>query len=318
MFGLDYPVMSAPMGGHSGGGLAGAVSSAGCLGSFGGMGPGLGPGWITQQVVALRAATQRPFAIGFITPFLDFAAPLLDEALEQHPDAVCLSFSAPGAWADRIRDAGAKLICQVQDLDDADMAVDSGADVLVAQGTEAGGHTGSMSLLPLLASVVERHPDTPVLAAGGIGDGPTMAAAMVAGADGVMMGTVFLATVEATEVDDTYKELIVASDGTDTVLTDVYDIVGGYPFPPSISDRMRVNRFNTEWAGREDELRSRREEFQAHVSTDGPFDPEVHAARYGQAAGFVDQIRPAADVIQALVEQAETVLRTRPGKLRSG
>jgi nitronate monooxygenase len=317
MFGLDHPVMSAPMAGHSGGGLAGAVSGAGGLGSFGGMGPGLGPGWITEQVADLRSITERPFAIGFITPFLDFAAPLLDEALGQHPDAICLSFAAPGAWADRVRDAGAKLICQVQDLDGADVAVESGADVLIAQGTEAGGHTGSMSLLPLLASVVDRHPQIPVLAAGGIGDGRTMAAAMVAGADGVMMGTAFLATVEATEVDDTYKELIVASDGADTVLTDVYDIVGGYPFPSSISDRMRVNRFNTEWAGREEELRARREEFRAHVSASGPFDPEVHAARYGQGAGFVHGIRPAAAVLRAVVESAEAVLRDRPATLLS-
>ena len=140
MFGLEHPVMSAPMGGHSGGGLAGAVSHAGGLGSFGGMGPGLGPGWITEQVADLRSITDRPFAIGFITPFLDFAAPLLDEALDQRPAAVCLSFSDPSAWAERIRDAGAKLICQVQDLDGADLAVDSGAQVLVAQGTEAGGH----------------------------------------------------------------------------------------------------------------------------------------------------------------------------------
>ena len=317
MFGLDHPVMSAPMGGHSGGGLAGAVSHAGGLGSFGGMGPGLGPGWITEQVADLRSITDRPFAIGFITPFLDFAAPLLDEALGQRPAAVCLSFSDPSAWAERIRDAGAKLICQVQDLDGADLAVDSGAHVLVAQGTEAGGHTGSMSLLPLLASIVDRYPEIPVLAAGGIGDGATMAAALVAGADGVMMGTAFLATVEATEVDDRYKELIVASDGTDTALTDVYDIVGGYPFPPSISDRMRINRFNTEWAGREEELRARREEFQAHVSTGVPFDPDLHAARYGPAARFVDQIRPAAVVVQAVVEQAETILRSRPASLLS-
>jgi nitronate monooxygenase len=305
------------MGGHSGGGLAGAVSRAGGLGSFGGMGPGLGPGWITKEVAGLRSITDRPFAIGFITPFLDFAAPLFDEALEQRPDAVCLSFSAPGSWAERVRDAGAKLICQVQDLDGAASAAAAGADVLVAQGTEAGGHTGSMSTLPLLASLVDRHGEIPVLAAGGIGDGATMGAALIAGADGVMMGTVFLATIEATEVDDAHKELIVASDGTDTVLTDAYDIVGGYPFPPSISDRMRVNGFITEWAGRDEELRARREELQVHVSADARFDPDLHAARYGQAARFVDRVRPADAVIRAVVEQAETILRSRPARLLS-
>jgi nitronate monooxygenase len=317
MFGLEHPVMSAPMAGHSGADLAAAVATAGGLGSFGGMGPGRAPGWITEQVAAIRAVTDRPFAIGFITPFLPMAAPLLDEALAQRPDAICLSFSDPGPWADKIHDAGARLICQVQDLDGADLAAAAGADVLIAQGTEAGGHTGTMSTLPLLSSVIARHPDTPVLAAGGIGDGSTMAAAMVAGAEGVVMGTALLATPEATDVPDRFKELVVASDGTDTVLTHAYDVVGGYPFPAPISDRMRANRFTAEWAGREEELRSRKDEFQAHVSLGEEFDPDVHAARYGQAAAFVVQIQPAAAVIRSVVEQAETILHSRPHSLRA-
>lgn len=317
MFDVRHPVMSAPMAGHSSGGLAAAVSEAGALGSFGGMGPAIGRGWITEQVAVLRRTTRRPFVIGFITPFLDAVRPLFDEALEQRPDAVCLSFSDPGPWADRVRESGAKLICQVQDLESAAMAVDAGADVLIAQGTEAGGHTGSMSLLPLLASVVERHPDVPVLAAGGIGDGASMAEAMVAGADGVMMGTAFLATVEATDIDDIYKELIVASDGTDTVLTDAYDIVGGYPFPAGISDRVRANRFTREWAGREDELWSHRDDLGAHVAHTGRIDPDIHAVRYGQSAGLVKQIRSVAEVVDSIVQDAERILRSRPAELRT-
>lgn len=315
MFGVADPVMSAPMAGHSGAALAAAVSAAGGLGSFGGMRPGHGPEWVGEQISAIRAVTDRPFAVGFITPVLELASAFLDEALERRPTAVCLSFSDPAPWADRIRDAGAKLICQVQDLDGADIAVGCGADVVIAQGTEAGGHTGSDSLLSLLPRLVERHPETPVLAAGGIGDGSTTAAALVAGADGVVMGTAFLATPEATEVPEAFKELIVASDGTDTMLSHAYDIVGDYPFPPSIWDRVRVNRFTTEWAGREDELRARRDELQAHVSHAGGFDPDVHAVRYGPAAAFVDRTRPAAEVLRSVVDEAERILRARPGEI---
>ena len=202
MFGLDDPIMSAPMVGHSGGRLAGAVSAAGALGSFGGMHPRHEPVWVREQIALVREITDRPFAVGFITPFLEIAEPFLMAALDEQPPAVCFSFGDPAPWADRARAAGAKVICQVQDHETAAMAIDAGADILVAQGTEAGGHTGGMSLLPFLASVVERYPDVPVLAAGGIADGRTLAAALVAGADGAMLGTAFLATPEAVEIDD--------------------------------------------------------------------------------------------------------------------
>lgn len=304
MFGVAEPIMSAPMVAHSGGRLAGAVSAAGGLGSFGGMHLQHGPDWVREQAALARETTDRPFAIGFITPFLQMAEPFLTAALEERPDAVCFSFGDPAPWADRVRDAGAKVICQVQDHDTAAMAIDAGADVLVAQGTEAGGHTGGMSLLPFLASVVDRYPDVPVLAAGGIADGRTLAAALVVGADGAMLGTAFLATPEAVEVDDEFKRLIVDSDGADTVLTHAYDIVSGLPWPTYISDRVRRNRFTEEWAGRDHELRQRREEIARDLPTGAGLDPDVDAVRYGQSAAFVDRVRPAAEVVRDLVDDA--------------
>lgn len=311
LFGLAEPIMSAPMVAHSGGRLAGAVSAAGGLGSFGGIHPEREPEWVREQVALVRELTDRPFAIGFITPFLAQTEAFLAAALEERPAAVCFSFGDPAPWAGRARAAGIKVICQVQDHETATMAVDAGADVLVAQGTEAGGHTGGMSLLPFLASVVERHPDIPVLAAGGIADGRTLAAALVAGADGAMLGTAFLATPEAVEVDDAYKRLIVDSDGGDTVLTHAYDIVSGLPWPAFISDRVRRNRFTDEWAGRDEELRSRRDEVARDTPDDGRLDPDVHAIRYGQSAAFVDEIRPAAEVIRNVVDDASSILRSR-------
>jgi nitronate monooxygenase len=310
-FGLAEPIMSAPMVGHSGGLLAAAVSAAGGLGSFGGLHLQLGPEWVRQQAALVRELTDRPFAIGFITPFLGMTEPFLTAALDERPAAVCFSFGDPGPWAARVRDAGIKVICQVQDHETAAMAVDAGADVLVAQGIEAGGHTGGMSLLPFLTSVVERYPDVPVLAAGGIADGRTLAAALVAGADGAMLGTAFLATPEAVEVDDAYKRLIVDSDGGDTVLTRAYDIVSGLPWPAFVSDRVRKNRFTDEWDGREEELRTRRDEIARDAPPNEPPDPDVDAIRYGQSAAFVDAIRPAADVIRSVVDDATETLRSR-------
>src|SRR3954470_10903920 len=253
MFGLDHPVMSAPMARHSGGTLAAAVSAAGGLGSFGGI-TAEGPDWVRAQVALVRERTDRPFAIGFITAFLDFYGDLFDAALAEQPDAVALSFSDPGEWGRRVKDAGCRLICQVQTFADVDAALAVGADVLVAQGTEAGGHTGTMTLFPLLCGIAEQHPDVPLLAAGGIADGRGLAAALVAGADGAWLGTAFLATPEAVEIGDDHKDAIVSSDGGDTVFTRAYDLASGLPWPEGIGERVRRDSFTDEWIEREAEL----------------------------------------------------------------
>lgn len=304
LFGLEHPIMSAPMAMHSGGTLAAAVSSAGGMGSFGGIHTERGPEWIGEQASIVRDATDEPFAIGFITPFLSFFEPYFEAALDAHPDALALSFSDPGPWSGRVKDSGCRLICQVQTLADADLAVAAGADVLVAQGNEAGGHTGTMGLLPLLPAIADRHPDIPLLAAGGIADGRTLAAALVAGADGAWLGTAFLATPEAIEISDDYKRAIVASDGGDTVFTRAYDIASGMPWPAGIGERLRRDAFTEEWNEREAELRVQRESVT-------PGTPE----RYGQSAAFVRGVRPAGDVVRSISTDAERVLRERPAML---
>jgi nitronate monooxygenase len=319
LFGVTYPVMSAPMAFHSGGRLAGAVSAAGGLGAFGGIHPAKGPDWIDAEVEAIRsAAGDSPFAVGFITAFLPMFEPLFEATLKAAPAAVALSFGDPGPWLRRAREAGIRTMCQVQTFDDAGRAVDAGTDVLVVQGTEAGGHTGHMSLLPFLAGVAARWPDVPLLAAGGITDGRTLAAALTAGADGAWAGTAFLATPEAVEVDDVHKELIVGSDGGDTVLTRAYDIMSGLPWPAGVAERTRRNRFTDEWADREAELAARRSELAGPPGA-GPGaaspDPDRDEILYGQGAGFVSAVRPAGEVLRTLCDDAEAILRTRPGRL---
>ena len=303
MFGLEHPVMSAPMAMHSGGTLAAAVSAAGGLGSFGGVNA-QGPDWVRSQADLVRERTDRPFAIGFITPFLGFTSDNFDAALQARPAAVALSFSDPGDWGRRVKDAGCRLICQVQTFADVDLALAAGADVLVAQGTEAGGHTGTMTLLPLLCGIADEHPDTPLLAAGGIASGRTLATVLLAGADGAWLGTAFLATPEAIEIDDDHRRAIVASDGADTVFTRAYDIASGMPWPAGIGERVRRDTFTEEWAEREADLRT-------HVGDVASPRPIL----FGQSAHFVSSVRPARDVVQDLSREAERLLRERPAAL---
>ncbi|MFL6205303.1 MAG: NAD(P)H-dependent flavin oxidoreductase [Acidimicrobiales bacterium] len=304
LFDIEHPIMVAPMAGRTGGALAAAVADAGGFGAFGGV-TLQGPEWISTQVEVVRASTDRPFGIGFITPFIEMMTPLYEAALAAKPDVIALSFSDPRPWLGQAKDAGARVICQVQTLADADTAVEAGADVLVAQGNEAGGHTGTMGLLPFLAAVVARHPEVPVLAAGGIGDGRTLASALIAGADGAWLGTAFLATQEC-QIDEAYKDAVVASDGGDTVFTRAYDIATGLAWPAGIGERVQRSSFTDEWDERERDLRA------------DPVKPSDEPLLYGQSAAFVPAVRTAADVVHQISADAERVLRERPGAILAG
>lgn len=316
MFGLDYPVLSAPMSGHSSAPLASAVSAAGGLGTFGAIDP-RGPDWVREQIDAVRAATDRPFAAGFITPFIPFLQGNFDVAVEARVPVMFFSFGDPAAYVARAKEIGATVICQAQAIGDAREAMAAGADVLIAQGNEAGGHTGTMNSLPFLCQLLDTYPDTPVLAAGGIASGRALAAVLAAGADGAMMGTAFLATPEAVDVVDLYKQRIVASDGHDTIWTRVHDIIDGMPWPEAVGGRMYANAFVREWDGRDAEVLARREEFRTEMQAAYQKDVEKAAVYMGQSAAFVDGIRPAAEVLRSVCEDAERLLAERVVALRA-
>jgi nitronate monooxygenase len=316
MFGLDYPLMSAPMAMHSGGHLAAAVSKAGGLGSFGGVHQTKEPDWLRAEIDYVRSQTDRPFGVGFISAFIPALSPLFDAAVEAKPPIIAFSFGSPAPYIEKAKSAGAKVMCQVQSLAHARDAVTAGVDILVAQGNEAGGHTGSMNLLPLLVSVLETFPDTPVLASGGISSGRSLAAVLAAGADGAWAGTAFLATPECVEVPEEYKQAIVASDGEDTIYTRSYDVLWGAPWPEGIGVRVQRNRFTDEWHGREDEIIQRREELQKRVqAAAGSFDRTDREVIYGQSAGAVPAVRPATEVLRTICDEAERLLRERPRAL---
>ncbi len=320
MFGLTYPIMSAPMALHCGGTLAAAVSKAGAIGSFGALHPQKQTDWLLNEIAHIRTTTDKPFAVGFINDFIPVFPRFFDAALEAKPPIIALSFGKPEPWVSKAKASGAKVMCQVQTMQLARDAVAAGADILVAQGNEAGGHTGRMNLLPFLAHVVDTFPDVPVMAAGGVASGRTLAAALAGGADGAWVGTAFLATPEAVEVSEEHKRRIVESDGEDTVYTEVLDIVEekvfGIKWPEGIASRAYRNRFVNRWHQREHELRSRLDEVvPAYAQALQQRDPEATAILMGQSAAFVEAVRPASEVVRVICEDAERVLRERSSRL---
>lgn len=314
-FHLDYPIMSAPMTNHCGGGLAGAVSQAGGLGSFGGIN-GEGPDWVRQQISQIRSQTDRPFAVGFINHLIPMLPDNFDVVLEEKVPVVAFSFSDPKPWIGRAKESGAVTMCQVQTLEMAQEAVDSGADILIAQGNEAGGHVGGLNSLPFLTSILDRYPEIPVMAAGGISNGRALAAVLAAGAEGAWVGTAFVTTPEAVEVPDNFKQQILRSDGQDTAFTRLYDLLGDTPWPEGIAARVYRNPFVQRWDGRDEEILQQREELASDAAHGWEQqDPELASVYMGQSAANVNQLRPAAQVLHDICAEAEDLLRSRSRRL---
>jgi nitronate monooxygenase len=313
LFGLDHPIVLAPMAnGATSGHLATAVRAAGGLGLFGGIHSG-GPAWVREQIRFMRMRTDERWGVGFITWMIPNLEANFQVCLDERVPIMAFSFGDPTQYVARAKAVGAKVLCQVQTIESARVALKAGTDVLVAQGNEAGGHTGQLGTLPFLAQVLELSGSTPVIASGGIASGRALAAVLAAGAEGAWLGTPLLATHEAVEVADTYKKCIVESDGQDTVFTRVFDIMYDLRFPPEIAGRARVNRTTREWHGREEEVRRRREELAAETPMRPPMerDPAVHPIWMGQSAGAVHGVRSVAEVISELCAAAERCLRER-------
>lgn len=305
--GIMHPVISAPMAFAAGGRLAAAVSNAGGLGLIGG---GYGDGqWLEAQ---FREAGNVRIGCGFITWSLKQQPQLLDVVLAHKPAAIFLSFDDPSSFSSRIKDAGATLICQVQTRHDANRALDCGAGVLVAQGAEAGGHADSratMTLVPEIADLVaQRAPDTLLCAAGGIADGRGLAAALMLGADGVLVGSRFWASNEAL-VHPNLQAAAVAATGDDTVQTRVTDIVRGRHWPDRFRIRVLRNPFTDRWHAHEDELRaSAQREAPAFDAAMASGDVRIATPIVGEAAGLIHAVEPAAVILGRMVTEAEQLL----------
>jgi len=305
--GIEHPILLAPMDVISGGKLAAAVSHAGGLGLLGG---GYGDGdWIEQQ---WALAGNARIGCGFITWRLAEHPEVLDGVLAHRPAAVMLSFGDPAPFAAAIHEAGARLICQVQTLAQAREAAAAGADVIIAQGTEAGGHGQSQTLFTLLPQVVDACPDIPVVAAGGIADGRGLAAAMMLGAEGALMGTRFYASQEA-EGHPEAKRRIVAAEGGQSVRSIVFDLARKTRWPEPYNGRVLRNQHTERWLGHEAELEANAEEVArdyAAARERGDFD--IAGVIAGDACGLIHDIPRAGEIVERVVAEAERLLGRRP------
>ncbi|MGA8113116.1 MAG: nitronate monooxygenase [Actinocatenispora sp.] len=305
LLGVRHPIALAPMGGSAGGALAAAVSRGGGLGLLG-AGDG-DPDWLAREAELVASGTDNPWGVGLLTWAID--ARVVERVLAYRPRAVMLSFGDPSPFVDMIRGAGALLVLQVTDLEEARQAVDLGADVIVAQGTESGGHGArhGRSTLPFVPVVVDLAAPVPVLAAGGVGDGRGVAAALALGAAGAVVGTRFQATAESL-VDPSIAAAIVEGRGQDTERSRVLDIARGSRWPDRYTARTLGHRYLDRWRGREAELaadpRARRE-YEDDVARAVVPPVPVWA---GEAVDLVTDLPPAAELVAALAEQAENAL----------
>jgi nitronate monooxygenase len=301
---IDHPILLAPMGGVAGGRLAAAVSNAGALGLVGG--GYADPEWLERELALTGGAR---VGVGFITFALDERPDSLDLALRAAPCAVQLSFGDPTPYVPRIKDAGALLISQVQTVDEARRAVDAGADVIVAQGQDSGGHgrpgRGTVGLVP---AIVDAVGPVPVAAAGGLADGRGLAAALTLGAAGVALGTRFFASAEAIS-DPRAEDLLIASTGDDTVRTPAFDVVRGPAWPQGYDGRAVRNRLVDRWDATDEGAGAPPrsdlvEAFRAAADDDYSMKP----LWAGEGVDLVHDVPPAGTIVRSVMNEAVDAL----------
>lgn len=316
LLGIEAPIVLAPMGGAVTPALAAAVSNAGGLGTL----PlsHSTPGEVGSIVAETTALTDRPFGVNLILEWDQRER--LTAALEAGAPVISLFWGDVADLVPEIHDAGAVVLVSVGSVDEAARAVAAGADVIVAQGWEAGGHVrGTVTTLALVPRVVDTVDPVPVVAAGGIADGRGLAAVLMLGAAGAWVGTRFLAAHESSIHDD-YRQRVLEAAETDTYYGDLFD--GGWPDAPH-----RVLRNSTveaweaagrpapgERPGEEDDIAARADgspikryaSATPHVSTNGDIEALPNWA--GQGVGLVTRVQPAAEIVQELVVDAERIL----------
>jgi nitronate monooxygenase len=315
-FQLTTPIALAPMALATGGALAAACAQAGALGLVGG---GYGDLAWTQREYALAAerlkndaASNARLGCGFITWKLDENAEALDWVLTQKPSAIMLSFGDPRPYAARIATAGAQLICQVQRFDQVAQAIEAGASVIVAQGGEAGGHganalegRSTFTLVPEIADHLAAHsPNTLLLAAGGVADGRGLAAALMLGADGVLVGSRLWATTESLAAQGA-KTQATHTSGDGTARSEVFDILRRKNWPAPYDFRAIRNDLHraleSDMAGLKANPDAARADYDAGMKA-GDF-TRAHAT-VGEAVGLISDVPNASALIQRMSEQA--------------
>jgi nitronate monooxygenase len=318
-FGIRHPIICAPMAYVAGGALAAAVSRAGGLGIVAGGYAGAVSGEPDLEIELARAKSGK-FGVGFITWALAQAPKMLTKALQHSPYCVFLSFGDARPFAAEIRDAGAALICQVQFLSQVGMALEAGAAAVVVQGNEAGGHgSTNRSTFPFVPEAADylkqRSPKTLLIAAGGVADGRGLAAALMLGADGVLVGTRLWASAEAL-TPKTHTDKAIGKTGDSTVRTKVLDALRGVPWPREYSFRILRNKLTDEWADREAEaFRAFGALSEKYAQARAQNDLDTVAVVCGEAVGLVKDRPSAESIVKSMAAQAADLLRNG-GKLK--
>jgi len=303
LFGIEHPIVLAGLGGVAMADLVAAVSNAGGLGVIGAA--TLGPEELRREIRKTRELTSNPFAVDLLAPDPEPIRPHMQVLYEEGIKIFVAGLAVPGAFIEEMHARGMIVVVMCGKVAHAVKAEAAGADVVAAQGTEAGGHTGEIGTLALVPQVVDAV-KIPVLAAGGITDGRGVAAALALGAQGAIIGTRFIATPEAAAAPS-YRRALVESSEEDTIRTRCYT---GKPA------RAVRNPYNLEWETRKQEIKRFPEQLivSAHagvtdyVGAHGDCDPSRTFMPAGQGMGMIHDIRPAADVMQEIVVDARETL----------
>jgi nitronate monooxygenase len=314
LLGVEHPVGNAGMAGVAQARLCAAVAEAGGIGTVAMAGASASE--VADRVAAVRSLTDRPFSANFIVWILEQDSSPLDAALEAGVASVTLSFGDAAPFVDRVHAAGSLLLNQIQTVEAGRRAAESGVDVVIAQGNDAGGHTGVTPLMALLPQIVNAAGAVPVLAAGGIGDGRGLAAALVLGAQGALLGTRFIV---ADEAESTWPQLpgqVLDATADDSVWTTAIDIAQGggrSHWPRGIGARSIRTKWLDRWAGREQELAGLLADDRDADHAKGNDPTPAYA---GPVAGMVTRQEPAARIVTSVAAEAADVLSSSQGFLR--
>ncbi|MGR8946528.1 MAG: NAD(P)H-dependent flavin oxidoreductase [Gammaproteobacteria bacterium] len=301
---INHPILLAPMAGVAGGQLTSAVSRAG---GFGIMGGGYGDIDFLEREITLMDKT-LPFGIGFITWRLEKDPSILEVALAAKPAAILLSFGDPGPYVEKVKASGALLFAQCQNLEDAKRAASLGADLIIAQGTEAGGHGGKRATMSLVPAVVDALPEHLVVGAGGIADGRGLAACLCLGAAGVMMGSRFYASKESL-VADKAKQMAVLASGDGTIRSSIFDVLREYNWPQPYNLRTLKNDLSNRYEHDMAALhRNKAREIQRFNIARQEENYQQAPVIVGEAVDLICDIPPAGKVVRRIADEAEQAI----------
>ncbi len=311
MLGIEHPVMLAGMGGVSYAELCAAVSEAGGFGTLGMA--SMPPDGIRDQMRRVKDLTGKPFGVDLLAAIPDSLTRSVDIIIEEGARAFISGLGVPSSILEALKDAGVVVIQMCGAVKHAVKGEEAGVDIVIGQGTEGGGHTGQVGGMALIPQMVEAV-KIPVVAAGGISDGRHLAAALAFGAQGIWVGTRFIASAEAHAAEG-YKQAIIDAGDTDTVVSRSYS---GKPM------RVIRNAWTDEWDRRPQDIKpfGQQNVISRDAGVMGPllgdtstYDRSRDATAAGQSAGGINEILPAGEIVRRMVAEAEQAIE-RISRLR--